>query len=144
MKNKVVNKIAAAGLGLFAIIVPTTAVVASASAYVSTIDISSNSFCEGAERYYDSSYYYITIRPNYFYDGMNAAVTVTVAKKNYIAGVFWKYTKYCSSYISMSTLNSNYDRKIGHAGDGTRCYLFETGASDGFRADYVAMSSKTY
>ena len=74
---------------------------------------------------------------------MNADVTVSVASKNYIGDIFWDYTKYCNTKISMSVVNSNYSQKVGVAGSGTRCYLFNTGATDGFVADYVAMSSKS-
>ncbi len=143
MNKKGFRKFLCAGLSMLTILTSTTTFLASASAYVSTLDIDANSFCEGAERDYDSSHYYITIRPSRFYDGMDATVNVAVASKKYIGNIFWDYNSYCNTDISMSIVNTNYSKKVGIAGSGTRCYLFDTGATDGFSSNYVAMSSKS-
>lgn len=128
-------------VGLFSVGVvlasATVGTVYATTAYHTTLTMTSNSTLEGAERYYDTGYYYISICPNSFqYEANNKGVDAYSAFKNWFA-----YYDEVGKTVSMSTTGITYLEYLGHANSGNRVYHFSTWSRPGFSSNAVTLSS---
>ncbi len=140
MKN-IKNKLFASLLAITAACSTIVAGTSFASTYTSTLDMASNSWFAGADRSYNSSNYYIKIKPKTLYSG-STSVDVKVCSKTTVAGIVWSYNELCGTTVSLPSTGSTYTERVGTGSSGTRCYTFSTSKNrGGFYADYVEMSS---
>ena len=97
----------------------TVGVAYATTAYNTTLTMTYNSTLEGAERSYDTGYYYIMIRPSRFEYGPDEVGTT----------------------VELGEIGVSYLEYLGHASAGNRVYHFSTSNRQGFSSNSVTLSS---
>lgn len=133
------NKVKKYLVGIFStLLVMTSATVGVAyatTAYYTTLTMTYNSTLEGAERYYDTGYYYIRICPSRF-DSGSTSVDSYSAFKNW-----WGYSDEVGKTVELEKIGVTYLKYLGQASSGNRVYHFSTSGRQGFSSNSVTLSS---
>ncbi|KXY41483.1 hypothetical protein V4V24_29375 [Bacillus thuringiensis] len=133
MKNK---KKIALGSTAFAACLLAGSLVASASSYSSSLDISSNSTRDGATRSYTAGTHNIKMTPTKYKEGNSSYVTTSVR-----SGGSWSNTTHASGGMNLTGYYSN-NKNLGYVKGGSYFYHFSTQGQNGFIANPVVMSSR--
>ncbi|SLK20416.1 hypothetical protein [Bacillus toyonensis] len=134
MKNK---KKIALGSSAFAACLLAGSLVASASSYSSSLDISSNSTSSGATRSYTAGTHNIKMTPTSYKEGGNRTYVSTSVR----SGGVWSNKVHVSGGLNLTGYYSN-SKDLGYVKGGSYFYFFSTQGQEGFRASPVVMSSR--
>ncbi|AFQ24748.1 hypothetical protein COC60_24730 [Bacillus thuringiensis] len=134
MKNK---KRFALGSSVFVACLLAGSLVASASSYSSSLDISSNSTVTGAKRSFSAGTHNIKMTPTSYKEGGNHTSVSTSVR----TGGSWSHTTHASGIVNLTGYYTN-NKNLGYVKSGKYFYHFSTSDREGLTADPVVMSSR--